>query len=335
MEQTLGKRIAEHRKRLGLTQDALAEQLGITAQAVSKWENDLSCPDITMLPKLAEIFGITTDELLGREAPEKVHEAQVVDPDEDDFEDSNNGWEFHWDSGKKHGITFAICILLVGVLTFAARWYNWDVSFWEILWPSTLLIYGMAGIFPRFSVFNLGMGLLGGYYLVENLGIWQFNLSGKLIFPICVVVFGIGLLFDALRKPKKPKFRIVKKGNHSNKSRVQCENYESTFNCNVSFGEATHIVSARRLEGGAASVSFGELRIDLSQVEEVAPNCVMDANCSFGEIVYKVPHKFRVECSNRTAFGNVDISGHPDPNPVGVIALNANASFGEVSVVYI
>ncbi len=42
MEQTLGKRIAENRKRLKLTQDQLAEKLGITAQAVSKWENDVS-----------------------------------------------------------------------------------------------------------------------------------------------------------------------------------------------------------------------------------------------------------------------------------------------------
>ena len=66
MEQTLGKRIIEHRKALGLTQDQLAEKLGVTAQAVSKWENDQSCPDITMLPKLAEIFGTTTDALLGR-----------------------------------------------------------------------------------------------------------------------------------------------------------------------------------------------------------------------------------------------------------------------------
>ena len=65
MEQTLGKRIMEHRKALGLTQDQLAEKLGVTAQAVSKWENDQSCPDITMLPKLADIFGITTDALLG------------------------------------------------------------------------------------------------------------------------------------------------------------------------------------------------------------------------------------------------------------------------------
>lgn len=72
MEQTLGKRIVAHRKRLGLTQDQLAEQLGVTAQAVSKWENDQSCPDITMLPKLAEIFGITTDELLGLEKKERT-----------------------------------------------------------------------------------------------------------------------------------------------------------------------------------------------------------------------------------------------------------------------
>ena len=56
MEQTLGKRIMENRKRLGMTQDQLAEKLGITAQAVSKWENDLSCPDISMLPNLSRFL---------------------------------------------------------------------------------------------------------------------------------------------------------------------------------------------------------------------------------------------------------------------------------------
>lgn len=65
MDTTLGKRIINNRKKLGLTQDKLAEALGVTAQAVSKWENDQSCPDITMLPRLAELFHITTDELLG------------------------------------------------------------------------------------------------------------------------------------------------------------------------------------------------------------------------------------------------------------------------------
>ena len=79
MEQTLGKRIVRHRKQLGLTQDQLAEKLGVTAQAVSKWGNDQSCPDITMLPKLAAIFGTTTDALLGNEPIRPVYQGEVVE----------------------------------------------------------------------------------------------------------------------------------------------------------------------------------------------------------------------------------------------------------------
>ena len=59
--------IVTHRKKLGLTQEGLAQRLGVTNQAVSKWESGQSCPDITLLPMLADIFGITIDELFGRE----------------------------------------------------------------------------------------------------------------------------------------------------------------------------------------------------------------------------------------------------------------------------
>ena len=51
METTLGKRIAALRRDKGLKQDELAQQLGVTPQAVSKWENDQTCPDITLLPE--------------------------------------------------------------------------------------------------------------------------------------------------------------------------------------------------------------------------------------------------------------------------------------------
>lgn len=64
MADTLGSRITENRKRLDLTQDQLAEKMNVSAQAVSKWENDLSCPDITLLAPLADLFGITVDQLL-------------------------------------------------------------------------------------------------------------------------------------------------------------------------------------------------------------------------------------------------------------------------------
>ena len=59
----LGKKIKQLRFKAGLTQEQLAEKLGIGAQSVSKWENAVSMPDITALPLLAEIFGVSIDEL--------------------------------------------------------------------------------------------------------------------------------------------------------------------------------------------------------------------------------------------------------------------------------
>lgn len=64
MNMTIGKRIALLRKEKGLKQEELAEMLGVSGQAVSKWENDQTCPDISLLPQLASILGVTVDELL-------------------------------------------------------------------------------------------------------------------------------------------------------------------------------------------------------------------------------------------------------------------------------
>ena len=59
----LGKKIRQLRFKAGLTQEQLAEKLGIGAQSVSKWENAVAMPDITTLPLLAEAFGISIDDL--------------------------------------------------------------------------------------------------------------------------------------------------------------------------------------------------------------------------------------------------------------------------------
>ena len=65
MNQTeiLRKNLSIFRKQRHLTQEQLANELGLTFQAISKWENGLSCPDISLLPQLAEIFGVTIDDL--------------------------------------------------------------------------------------------------------------------------------------------------------------------------------------------------------------------------------------------------------------------------------
>ena len=64
MEMTIGKRIAALRREKNLKQDDLAQMLEVSPQAVSKWENDQTCPDISLLPKLAKILDVSVDELL-------------------------------------------------------------------------------------------------------------------------------------------------------------------------------------------------------------------------------------------------------------------------------
>ena len=64
MNTTLGTRIAALRREKEWKQDELAEKLGVSPQAVSKWENDQTCPDISLLPLLAKILGVSVDELL-------------------------------------------------------------------------------------------------------------------------------------------------------------------------------------------------------------------------------------------------------------------------------
>lgn len=63
-KKTLGMMISSLRKEKGMTQIELAEKMGVTDKAVSKWERDLACPDVSTLPKLAEIFDVSVDELM-------------------------------------------------------------------------------------------------------------------------------------------------------------------------------------------------------------------------------------------------------------------------------
>lgn len=62
--ESLGKRIAALRREKNLKQDDVAQALSVSPQAVSKWENDQTCPDISLLPLLAQLLGVSVDELL-------------------------------------------------------------------------------------------------------------------------------------------------------------------------------------------------------------------------------------------------------------------------------
>lgn len=75
---TLGTKIAEYRKLKKMTQEELASKLNVSSQAVSKWENDLSIPDLPILIELSDIFNVSLDELIRQK--ENAEIARVVEP---------------------------------------------------------------------------------------------------------------------------------------------------------------------------------------------------------------------------------------------------------------
>ncbi|MCR5458323.1 MAG: helix-turn-helix transcriptional regulator [Acetatifactor sp.] len=69
----LGKKIKQLRFQYSYTQEQLAEKMGVTSQAVSKWENNAAMPDVMLLPALAETFGVTIDDLFDLTAGQKMN----------------------------------------------------------------------------------------------------------------------------------------------------------------------------------------------------------------------------------------------------------------------
>lgn len=67
--ESFGQKFASLRRNKNLTQEEVAERFGVSPQAVSKWENGISMPDVLLLPDIADYFDVSLDELLGRERP--------------------------------------------------------------------------------------------------------------------------------------------------------------------------------------------------------------------------------------------------------------------------
>ncbi len=81
MKLNIGENIRKHRREANLTQEQLAEKLGVSFQAISRWENETTYPDMELLPAIAKFFGISVDQLLGcpEEEKEKSSEKALHD----------------------------------------------------------------------------------------------------------------------------------------------------------------------------------------------------------------------------------------------------------------
>jgi len=106
---TLGERLSEYRTNAKMSQDILAEKLGVTRQTVSKWETDQSTPEFNKILPLCEVFGITTDELIKGEKDTTTNTNKEENDNNSDYEKRN----------KKKAIVISISIFLFLIGTFS------------------------------------------------------------------------------------------------------------------------------------------------------------------------------------------------------------------------
>ena len=146
----LADKIIDERKRLGLSQEELAEKLSVSRQAVSKWESAQSTPDLQRVLQMAELFEVSTDYLLKDEieAPDGRKSDTQGGTDTPvrrvSMEEANDFMRFNREGGKKVAIGVMLCILSPVLLIFLAGLDESGV--WNVT-KSLAIAIGMAVLF--------------------------------------------------------------------------------------------------------------------------------------------------------------------------------------------
>ena len=338
--QTLGKRIAALRKEKGMTQEQLAEKVGVSAQAVSKWENDASCPDITLLPLLGDILGVSVDELLGVK-PIEPH-VIIIDKEESAPEKRTGGKKFQWEwhAGKWSTIAFCIGLILV-CLVFLLRNFTplfpdytgkeITLNAWGYVWP--LLVFTLGLIFVR-GEFIVGSALLtvGGYEFVRRMLIPSGVSLPGIPWYVIVLIIAVMLLVKTIVKSLRPSSSGKYRGDRSPVMNVSQEN--DCLDAELKFGDGTVVYEKEVFAGGKVEMEFGDYEIDLTGVKRFTENCVLDIVQSFGSLTVILPKHVRAVKSSDMKFASSASFGEPDVNAAQVLIVKSKVGFGALQIKY-
>ena len=332
--ETMGKRISDLRKRKGMTQEQLAQQVGVTAQAVSKWENDLSCPDISILPQLAEALGVTTDELLG-----KVQLRALSVEDEGSGEKRKHAVNVSLNMNKWEKVVFALLIMGLGVVFLLSALQviqlGSGVTFWSVLWPFCLAFLGVMMCKSELNPVSLGVAFFGLYMLLFNIGVIpsQYKLTWNMIWPAALILIGLTVLLGYLfprRKGKGEGFFHVEKGDPV----FECAEEGGFVNVEAAFStQMKKVTGDEPFKGAKIDMSFGSLTFDLTEAN-IENGATIDADVSFGSLTLRLPSFVGVKSESSAAFGGVNC---PVGDPAAAIRINlkGDVSFGKIEVEYV
>lgn len=356
-KETLGKRIAALRKAKGLTQEQLAEKVGVSAQAVSKWENDVSCPDITLLPLLADLFDVSVDELLGVK-PVEPH-VIILDKDETPKDENKRNRSFSWEWNKHRNSvrwsTIALCIGTIMICLFfllhsirdlnmfpyspIPGYEQYTLRAWNYIWPLLVFTLGLQNI--RNSVaFSVTLMAFGGYEFVRRvlLGYAICDLPSIQWYGYLLIFAIVALLMVIIGKDRfrRKHARAAADGIHSDnhRSTMEYSDENNYLKAEMSFGNGVIAYDRDVLAGGDIDSSFGDYTIDLSQVVTFAQDCLLKVDTSFGNITILLPDYVRLVKSSDTSFAAFTVTGDADPDATQTIIIRADVNFGSVQVKY-
>lgn len=351
MEQTnstMGKRIAALRKSCGLTQEQLAEKLGVSAQAVSKWENDVSCPDISLLPLLAATLGITVDELLGVK-PIEPH-VVIVEKDKSSSKDGDGkkgdrDWTKYVNlSGKSKrsaifwGILWGIILIGIGAVILLGQLDVITIgtaSFWGIMLALLIITAGAGWTINEPSPISVGVALYGIYLLFFNIGVISFELKWSMLWPVGLILIGLTCLQYILLYGRRRRIKLngVSHGDKTPSSEFNMD--EGSVRWEASFGSETRAFPANEcFKGAKIEANFGDYGFDLRDCVSFENNAVLDLEVNFGNFTLYMPKNVKLVKSVDNSFAACVEDGSACDNPDYTLILKSDVNFGSMKIKY-
>ena len=342
MEQTmtLGKRIAMLRRNQGWTQEQLGEKVGVSAQAVSKWENDQTCPDITTLPLLADLFGITTDELLGIK-PIEPHVVILDKEPEEDKDNKTRSVEINLNNMDQWtGITMCIMAILICVMLIlrsTTPLFNREgVNVWNYIWTIAVFSLGLMRV-RKNIVFGITAMAIGIYEFIW----FGWGVPFEIKWYVILLVFAVASLLKILLV----KMGVLKEKTHRNDhsaivsgdrpNRVNEYSDEGYFvNAELSFGSNRIEYPYDTLRGAKIETNFGDHLIDFRNVQHFENDPVLDVEVNFGNVVVYLPDNVQIHKNSDTSFGAFRVKGAPSEHADQVAYFRGEANFGNLEIRY-
>ena len=333
-QETLGKRIMRLRKARGWTQEQLAEKLGISAQAISKWENDISCPDISLLPALAALFGVRVDTLLGipEEAPEEPKETFSQETAETPPLQQTPAKAPARDWGS---IAWACILIGLGLLFLLNKWLGFHSGdLWGMVWPAVLLGLGLSWFLRSWSILSLGLAILGLLFLLQNLGSLSFSLDWNTLWPLLLILCGLDCLLSSLGLRRRSAGHAA---GAAGKAKGPWDYVPENGRIDVN---AIFCSDARRvrgnLQGGSVGILFAGGTLDLTSVQALGEKgaAILEFQVVFGGYDLILPPNIRVDNQLHCTFGGTETKGSSRAEDA-TLTLRGNVIFGGVDIRYV